>query len=418
MNLKETFRKLMDKNSSLKWISLGVGITAWFLVVAFVSPDYTTTITQIPVKIDLDNSATGQLGLKLVEGENTTVEVVVRGKRYAVGNLTPDDFNAVGAITNVKDAGTYSIAVNVSKKTANSDYTIVSTQPLYVSMRFDWVITKEFTIEPDLSGIRMPANYIADTPILSGETVSITGPKSEVESIAKVTAKPVKDGEQTETQQIETEFTFLDYGGDQVNMERLATTLKRITVTVPILEKKTVNLTVAFGGVPEGFDTSAFSYTMSTDKLTVAGIDSAVSGISSVTLGTIELSQIDAGSVFTLPLTLPDGIKNLDGITQVKVSFSGDGLSKYLYRVTNLNVINAPAGVSVSMLTKAIYNVTVVGKTDIITSLSGTDLVATADLSGMELINGNNTVPVKITIPGKGFVWAVGSYTAVVKATR
>ena len=44
----------------------------------------------------------------------------------------------------------------------------------------------------------------------------------------------------------------------------------------------------------------------------------------------------------------------------------------------------------------------------------GSDLVAEIDLSDRDVVPGPFSLPVKISAPGKGLVWATGDYTAVV----
>ncbi len=50
-------------------------------------------------------------------------------------------------------------------------------------------------------------------------------------------------------------------------------------------------------------------------------------------------------------------------------------------------------------------------------NITADDIIAVIDLSDRDIITGEYKVPVKVSVPNKGLVWAYGDYTAVIKVT-
>ncbi|MBP0979251.1 MAG: hypothetical protein J6C55_01215, partial [Oscillospiraceae bacterium] len=67
--------------------------------------------------------------------------------------------------------------------------------------------------------------------------------------------------------------------------------------------------------------------------------------------------------------------------------------------------------------TKKLNNIKLIGQEDIISNLISGDIVAEIEINESEISVGQLTVPVKISIPNKGVVWAVGDYSSVITIT-
>ena len=65
-------------------------------------------------------------------------------------------------------------------------------------------------------------------------------------------------------------------------------------------------------------------------------------------------------------------------------------------------------------MTTALNNVRMVGDKETIEKLLATEIVIEIDLSDSEIQTGQYQRPVRIYAPNKGFVWAVGDYSAVI----
>lgn len=50
--------------------------------------------------------------------------------------------------------------------------------------------------------------------------------------------------------------------------------------------------------------------------------------------------------------------------------------------------------------------------------ITAADVVASIDLMDTTVTTGQFSVPVKISVPNKGLVWAAGEYTVVIRASE
>ena len=97
------------------------------------------------------------------------------------------------------------------------------------------------------------------------------------------------------------------------------------------------------------------------------------------------------------------------------VQFDSTGMVEKNFNVTNIVVENVPLNYEVEVTTEQINDVRVIGPQSIVNGLVAGDIVATIDLSeSSSIASGQIELPVKITIPNKGLVWASGNYRAII----
>ena len=110
----------------------------------------------------------------------------------------------------------------------------------------------------------------------------------------------------------------------------------------------------------------------------------------------------------------------VDAPETITVSFDLEEIASANFTIPDTNIFlkNVPVNFDASLMTKSINNVRFLGDKDILETLTAQDIVAEIDLSNKELATGPYNLPVTISAPGKGFVWAVnnsnGAYMAVV----
>ena len=97
------------------------------------------------------------------------------------------------------------------------------------------------------------------------------------------------------------------------------------------------------------------------------------------------------------------------------MQFDSTGMVEKNFNVTNIVVENVPLNYEVEVTTEQINDVRVIGPQSIVNGLVAGDIVATIDLSeSSSIASGQIELPVKITIPNKGLVWASGNYRAII----
>ena len=143
----------------------------------------------------------------------------------------------------------------------------------------------------------------------------------------------------------------------------------------------------------------------------VSGSESALASLEELVLGTLNLGDIHEDTERTYTITLPEGVTNLSGITEVKVQISFPELAKKEFVITNIRTLNVPEGMMADLLTKQL-TIWVRGPKDLVEKLTIGDITVTIDLTGVE---NTAAVEAKITFPPKfSSLGAVGKYSVSV----
>ncbi|MBR4223971.1 MAG: hypothetical protein IKR73_04090, partial [Oscillospiraceae bacterium] len=184
-------------------------------------------------------------------------------------------------------------------------------------------------------------------------------------------------------------------------------------VIIPVYQRKTLPLDVNIVNAPEGFDVESFreQLVFSADKIDVASQDDKISQLTSLTIGTINMREVDAGSVFEFETGtfLPEGFDDLSNIEKVTVTCPSEGISKkpISIRGADIQYINNNTDYSLSTITSGL-TLYVVGDSDQIEQINKSDISAQVDLASVELVEGVNRVSVDLVISSYDKVWFNG----------
>ena len=417
--MKRTFNlsKLMDNNKFLKVLSCIIAVLAWFVVTTTVDPNQTAVIRDVPLTIDLTGTPAAAQQLSVIEGGDQTISIRVEGKRYRIATLTADDFVVTPVLTDIAVAGDYTVQLSVQKKDVNdADFTIVS-YPETVELSFDRVNSKEFDVEAVADGITGADGYLKESPSATPKKITITGAQAEIDQIARCVV--VYDGSAVldDTLTARGRLVLYDENGNELTLKHVSYSDTEFGITVPIYLQKDFPVEVSFINT-NGLDTSRFNLTLSQNTVTIAGPKDVINRRENITVGPIDLSKLDIGSVFHFDLDLSAGELDIDNIGEIVVSVNTDGFSSRTMSLQADNILlrNTPADYDVTLRSTSINNIKMVGNADDIEKLSSSELVAAVDLKNIE--EGTSRVRVTIYATGEKFVWAVGDYYVTVQAVK
>lgn len=183
-------------------------------------------------------------------------------------------------------------------------------------------------------------------------------------------------------------------------------------VTIPVLKMKEVPITFEYTGVPQGYDTSVLGAQLSQESILIAGPAERVDALESVSAGFVDLTKFKLGETVTLAISLPDGIRNLDALQSVDVTFDTYGFATRTVTVSQISVVNAPGDTAVTVTTRRLNDVTLVGPEEELNALSEANVVAQVDASAgnINVSKGQQSMPATIVVPGSDTVFATGSY--------
>lgn len=426
MKLKKlSLRQLFSNTKFLVVFSILVAFIFWIVVALEYAPVIENEIKDIPVKIDMNNSVPDKLGLQIFGQSDYTINVTVRGNRYIVGGdlLTADDFEATAQTAYVDSAGKHSLVVKVTAKDANADYEIISKSTDYIEVYFDKYAEKEVEVTPRI--ISELDDYTADDYmfdkadiIYETKTVKVSGAQTEVNSITAAYANIPIEKKLTQSETIDASVV-LSNGSDldskyvKINGESRLT----VPVTLPVYKMQTSAVSVSFKNTPSDYINSPLLYSISPSRVRVAVLQNGSDTTNSLEIGTIDFANITpSNGSFTFLASNVKTAKFLDGTTSFNVEVNTDGLStKKLEPNINSIMITGGSGVSAgNVYLSSIGSVTVVGTQTALARVNANMLEVNINLTNIKLEEGENTVPVTVTLKNSKNCWVSGSYSAVI----
>ena len=400
-------------NFWLKVLSVLIAVAAWLAIDEALKPDTTSEIENVPVTIDTTSGVLKNLGLNPIEGADTTVEVVVRGERYVVAGLTSKDVEVVASLSNVTGAGRYDLSLTARNK-SNKDFEIVAVDPATIRVRFDKLVEKTFPVEVDISGLSVPSDYMLAERVVEPNEITVRGPEAEIAKIDRCVVPLSFDGEISKNTTVTETIQLLDKEGTPILSDELSYDKREASVTLKVLKSKELPLTIEFLNVPAGFPIEELEYSLSNETLTVAGPPDIVDGMTSYNIGYVDLRTLGTEGEYQFDVVLPTDFINIDKVETVAVSFDMSEFTTRTFNVTNIRIVNSPVGYTVTPVTKQISSVVMVGRPEVLETLSSGDIVAEIDMSSRDISTGQLKVVANIIAPTKGLVWAYGDYNAVV----
>ena len=427
---KKTIKNLLNNNNFLILLSLVAAIIFW-LVLTVTESDSENTISGINVSIPIENSVVSDMGLDVIGNkEGYRAAVTVKGPAYVVGALTPDDIAVTAAISNVTTSGNYELELRAAKQAGNvnNEFEIASISPSSIMVTFDYIDTKEFTVNAQAIGASAVEGLVAENPVVSDNgsaTLTFKGSRTNIEKIAKVVAVAEVNEVLSKTESFTATLKAYDSEDKELSLANYTITtadglaVDGVEISVPISKTKTVPLKAQFTNVPKAYEGKAIAHSLSETKLDIIGPPETIESITSISLGEIDFDQItDDNQVFRVPVVLPEGIKSADNIETVTVTINGlDDFAVRTFTVSNLKVnfeteLPNQSTVSSAKLSRSIRYVKIYGPRAVVDKLSSNDLYAYVNIGGLKA--GEHKISARIKCTTSDAVWQIGSYTATV----
>lgn len=424
--MKEKLAKLLDDRRFYMVISVIIALMYWMVLSLSDDSNIEKTIYDVPVQMDYNSTVYMGFGLDLIGAEATTVDVTVVGPRSQVNDLTPDDFLIYPNVNSVTSAGTKELRLLYTTVNTTAKYSITRLSQDTVNLRFDKIVTQNFPVQVDDSQIHLAPGYLMDDCYATPAEISITGPAEEIAAIGRVVATlpGLEDTGalrgSTLTRGI---VNLLDGNGEPVDRTLLKVAQESVEVSIPVLRRTTLSLRVNFLNVPQGFNVESLGCVLDHETIDVA-VPTTFNGDLDIVVGHIDMGaeNYDCRKAQSFALQLPDGYTNLSNVDIVTASFNTQEYVSKIVNVSDIRVVNAPAGKEITALTQKIYNVELLGPADRIAMLDTLEdeglldeyVIAQVDGSKVGINRGQQTIPVQILLPSTGDVLAVGEYAVVI----
>ncbi len=423
MKTKFSFKTLLHNDRIMLLISLLLGIVVWATVVYGPSNEQERKISGVPVVVTLGQHATDTLNLRVVEGQGMTANVVVYGRRSVVEQLTAQDILLTADTSSVIAPGTYrALDIQATKNGKSNDFEIRSVDPIVATLTCDiWVEDMVFAVQPQLPNVTVTdeTQYQLGTPSVSGtgvenSTIKISGPKTEIESIATIVAVTDKQTALSETAVFDATLKALDKDGKEVDISHCTLNADNaaVKVTVPILVYKKVPLQYTLLNAPAAYAEAKNLFVFEPAYLELWGAEQTINDFetSLAALCTFDFDHLSKDKLTqTLELQVPETLKILGGVETVSVKFNpGTAISSKTVTLEltdeNISLVNCPSNIAVVPTETTLSNVVLCGPANVLRNVKAADLVAVLDLKN-EAAQGQKTLTTRISLPNHPNVW-------------
>ncbi len=385
-------RNLLNDRRIRLLLSLLGAVIAWMAVTIVVQPGTTTTIYNVPVDFTYDSAAYTSRGLSIVNAEEKTVNLKLSGDGYTIGSLSANDFVVYPDWSSVRDSGEKSLRLQVRSQ---------STLPIQVTTNY----------------LKIADGYILYGTDISKETVTLSGPSTELSKVETCTAEVTYNGELTSPVTLDTGLRFYTRSGGEVKFEYTTLETDSVEVTLQVYKLATLPVEVSFINAPRDFDPSVLVYSLSKKTLNVAGPESQIDRLSTLSVGTIDLSTFALDKVYEMPIELPSGIRLLDNISSITVSFDSSRLETKTMNLpaSCVQVINLPSTYTLTVETERLMNVTLCGPAGSLEALNPEQVVIEIDADDFYVAIGQQNIACRLYVPANDKIFALGSYVVQCK---
>lgn len=418
---RKGLNSLVYNNKIMMLISLVLAFGIWIWVAIEKSPVVETTISSVPVKIDLENSVPAQLNLQTFGQTEFYVDVTISGKRFVVSTVKPEDITVVAQTNYVDSAGTKSLQLKASVNNSK-DFEITGLSQNYIDVYFDTYKEAEFAVTPRIiapNDQTVVDGCILGSVVFSQNTVVVNGPSAEVNKVTGVVAETTLSAPLSATTTTQPEIKLLTEDDETLSNIQIDTGDTAITMTMPVLKKVVLPTTVTFKNAPAGYLNDNVPVTVSPSKVEAAVPVEKINEITSISVGTVDFAELDAGyNVFNFKASdiTEYTITNSKTKFKVTVNMSGKTSATFTVPAENISITGQKDGFSSTVIPSTIYNVRVIGTADEIAALTNNMLYVELDLKEYEITEGEQTIDAHVVIKGNTKAWVSGTYSVKISS--
>ena len=247
--------------------------------------------------------------------------------------------------------------------------------------------------------------------------MTLSGPSTELSKVETCTAEVTHNGELTSPVTLDTDLRFYTRSGSEVKFEYTTLEADSVEVTLQVYKLATLPVEVSFINAPRDFDPSVLVYSLSKKTLNVAGPESQINKLSTLSAGTIDLSTFALDKVYEMPVELPSGIRLLDNISTITVSFDSSRLETKTMNLpaSCVQVVNLPSTYTLTVGTERLMNVTLCGPSGSLEALTPEQVVIEIDADDFYVAIGQQNIACRLYVPSNDKIFALGSYVVQCK---
>lgn len=422
---KFSLESLLNNNRFLMVVSFIIALGLWVWVAIDKSPEIQTVITNVPVKINLENSIPQQLGLQIFGESEFTVDVTVTGKKYVLSNLKAEDIQVEANTNYVNSAGTKTLQLKLSPTDSSEEFTISSVSSTYIEVFFDTYKEVELSLSGDVATnlkTIIPEGCIMGDIVFSKNTVTVSGPTTEINRITGVYATANVNDVLEKTTTFDPDVKLITDDGSKLEYSKISIDEAEITMTIPVLKVVSLPTVVEFKNAPSYFIENPLSYTVYPSTVKVAVPVDVLETTKHFVVDTIDFADIsNSYNTFNVDVESINSFKIVD-----------ESVKRFRVRINATNyeskTITVPASKIVLKDNRNDFKVTLNGNKDIAVTVIGTpaslekitadNISIVVDTADKSLTKDTNVIPAKVLVNSENGCWAFGKYDIRVKVAQ
>ncbi len=404
-------------------ISVALAFALWLYVVNVVNPEFEASFSNVQVTLE-GEGLLEERGLMITANNNETVNLRLKGNRTYLVELNSENIGVIADVSKITRAGTHHLIFEemFPGNIPDNAIEVQTKNPDTITVVVEDRITKTVDIVVDYGKTNVPEGFICDKEGIafgdSGDTVSVTGPRSVVEKIAQAVVYIDLTEQRESIIDKAFAFTLCDSDNVPVDVTFVKTNISEADVTLKIQRYKDITLAVdvIYGG---GATEKTSSVTINPEMIRISGNEMMLAKIEdTMVLGSIDLSKLLEDTQIIFPITLPETVTNESNVTEAVVDVKFLDLKTKTLTVYNIMPINVPAGLNVDMSTKQL-EIKVRGPAALVDEITAEHIAVTVDFAEAE--RGTATMRADVSVNSEFVdVGVVGSYsiTASLKKYR
>lgn len=402
--------KLFYNDKFVMVFSILVAFCSWLYVSAVNPKDTTETISEIPISLpELGND------LHYYNAEEPSATVKISGNPLVVYNVQRSDIIVTAAdVSFITEPGEYNVKLVCKKGSVKEDYSFVSQiEPSSIKVQVDKNEEKTFSITKDVKANSQSDSYYLAQPKISQTAVKVSGPATIINSITEVRAEYTFPELLTTTTKVKVPLHFYDSDGKEVKSTYMKADTSEVEITQTVNRMKTLKIEPEIINMPENLSFDEAFISVAPDSARLAMSDTA--DLSSLKTDAIDFRQVTPeNNTFTVPVTIPTGAQNIDGVTMAEVHFDTSDMTmkSFILPKDNIALLNLGSEQTASITTQSL-EIKVVGPKSKISTMKLSDIKASVDMSEKSTItNGIAEMPLRIEF-SKGYqdCWSQGSHS-------
>lgn len=384
-----------------------VALLLWLYVMSNNSPDYERTFSGVTVAVENAALLTTEKDLSVIQGYGNLTDITVTGKKSDVISYSLDDIVASVDVSDITGPGRHSLRVSV---TTPDGCVLQSVRPSTIEVYVDELSTKTIPVKINLTSVQYDQSISlgALTPDVS--TVTVSGPISVIDA-AKEAVVDLALGTVTTSLTARGSLKVVTEDGSVIDNPYLVLSQSSVGVTVPVYVERSLPITVAMRYGYLHADNAEIKVVPET--LTVRADPKLLEEVESLTVATLDETQIGDNITQIVTVSLPEGIENVSGTETASISVRHKGTVKKTFAVSNIRISN-PNNLQYSAVGESV-NVTLRVPTELADELLADDFSVVGELS-YSGVRGVVQVPLTVRVPTryKDSVYPIGDYTLTV----